>query len=31
MHGKGKFEWDSGKFYEGEYKNDIREGFGEMN
>lgn len=28
MHGKGKFLWPDGKFYEGEYKNDKKDGYG---
>jgi hypothetical protein len=28
MHGKGKFTWPDGKFYEGEYKNDKKDGYG---
>jgi hypothetical protein len=28
MHGKGVYTWPTGQSYEGEYKNDIKDGFG---
>ena len=28
MNGKGKFEWPDGRIYDGEYKNDKKEGHG---
>ena len=30
LHGKGKFKWNDGNEYEGEYVNGIREGIGEF-
>ena len=30
MNGKGVFIWADGRKYEGEYKNDKKEGFGEF-
>lgn len=30
MHGKGVFIWPDGRKYEGEYKNDKKEGYGEF-
>ena len=29
MHGKGTFTWPDGTMYEGQYANNLREGFGE--
>lgn len=26
MHGKGLFKWSDGRSYEGEYKNDLKDG-----
>jgi len=31
MDGKGVFTWKDGRKYEGEYKNDKKEGYGEFN
>ncbi len=28
MHGKGKITWIDGRKYEGEYKNDKKDGYG---
>jgi hypothetical protein len=28
MNGKGKLTWPDGRFYEGEYSNDQKNGFG---
>ena len=28
MNGKGVYEWSDGRIYEGEYKNDKKDGFG---
>lgn len=28
MHGKGKYSWQDGRFYEGEYYEDKKHGFG---
>ena len=28
MNGKGVFNWGDGRKYEGEYKNDLKDGFG---
>ena len=28
MEGLGKFTWPDGRFYEGSYKNDLKDGFG---
>lgn len=28
MHGKGKTKWPDGKSYEGDYKNDKKDGYG---
>lgn len=30
MHGKGQFTWIDGKVYNGDYKDDKKEGFGEF-
>ena len=30
-NGYGIFKWKTGNLYKGEYRNDVREGFGEMN
>ena len=30
MNGKGKFEWPDGRIYDGEYKNDKKEGHGDF-
>ena len=30
MNGKGKFEWQDGRVYEGDWKDDKRDGFGRM-
>jgi hypothetical protein len=29
MHGKGIYTWKDGRKYEGEYKNDKKDGYGE--
>lgn len=31
MHGRGKFLWSDGRIYEGQYKNNKKEGFGIFN
>ena len=28
MHGKGKYSWKDGRFYEGEYFEDKKQGYG---
>ena len=30
MEGKGIFKWPDGRVYEGEYKNDKKDGYGEF-
>ena len=30
MHGKGVFTWKDGRKYEGEYKDDKKDGYGEF-
>ena len=30
MHGFGTFKWPDGMIYEGEYKNDMKDGIGKM-
>ena len=30
MNGKGKMQWPDGKYYEGDYVNDNKEGLGEF-
>jgi hypothetical protein len=31
MHGKGWFKFPDGRFYEGEYKNNLKDGYGVFN
>lgn len=28
MNGKGKFCWPDGRYYEGDYQNDLKHGYG---
>lgn len=28
MHGRGLYKWKDGKYYDGEYENDKKSGFG---
>lgn len=30
MNGKGVFKWKTGRYYKGEYKDDLKHGYGEL-
>lgn len=30
MHGEGEFRWPDGRLYKGEYKHDLKDGYGEF-